>query len=44
LFGEPSIRVVAQLDAPLSGFRAGYYVLQKSIDEMRRIQARRAAE
>ena len=40
MFGDPSIRVVAQLDAPLSGFRAGYYVLQKSIDEMRRIQAR----
>ena len=43
-FGEPSIRVVAQLDAPLSGFRAGYYVLNKSIDEMKRIKARRAAE
>ncbi len=41
--GQPSIRVVAQLEAPLSGFRVGYYVLNKSIDEMRRIQARRAA-
>ena len=51
-FGEPSVldglrepsRVVAKLDVPLSGFRAGYYVLNKSIDEMRRIKARRAAE
>lgn len=51
-FGESSIldgvreprHVVAKLDAPLSGFRVGYYVLDKSMDEMRRIQARPAAE
>ena len=49
-FGEPTVRdgvrepshVVAKLEAPLSGFRVGYYVLNKSVDEMRRIQARRA--
>jgi hypothetical protein len=46
-FGEPTVRdgvrepsrVVAKLDAPLSGFRVGYYVLDKSIDEMKRIKA-----
>lgn len=51
-FGEPTAldgvreptRVVARLDAPLSGFRVGYYILHKSIDEIRRIKARRASE